>query len=197
MFVNRAYLDEQIHARLLSVLRFYFPDGKIINGEFEVRNYARGDRRTGSFKFNTRSYFWSDFATGETTAATTGKPGRIEHSASRPELKEFVKKDAQTGEDRLASYDEAWDDGRFEVKDGMRIDKFGNKYADTPEGKDKFKESSRKFWSDLADKTKNEELRRDTQTGKMDSPMNKKKKKGWKMKGSPFLNYKKGYYGAK
>ena len=65
MFVSREYLDEQIHARLLSVLRFYFPDGKIINGEFEVRNYARGDRRTGSFKFNTRSYFWSDFATGE------------------------------------------------------------------------------------------------------------------------------------
>ena len=42
MFVNRAYLDEQIHARLLSVLRFYFPDGKVVNGEFEVRNYASG-----------------------------------------------------------------------------------------------------------------------------------------------------------
>lgn len=65
MFVSREYLDEQIYARLLSVLRFYFPDGKVVNGEFEVRNYARGDRRTGSFKFNTRSYFWSDFATGE------------------------------------------------------------------------------------------------------------------------------------
>ena len=130
-----------------------------------------------------------DSPAGETTA-TTGKPGRIEHSASRPELKEFVKKDTKTGEDKLASYNEAWDDGRFDVKDGMRTDKFGNKYADTPEGKDKFKESSRSFWSGLADKTQNEELRRDTQTGKMDSPM-PKKKKGYKMKGSPFNIYNK------
>lgn len=72
MFVNREYLDEQINGRLLSVLRFYFPDGKVINGEFEVRNYARGDRKVGSFKFNVRSGFWSDFATGERGKGASG-----------------------------------------------------------------------------------------------------------------------------
>lgn len=65
MYVDKSYLDSQIHNNLLNFLLFYFPDGKTINGEFVVRNYARGDRRAGSFKMNLRSFLWSDFATGE------------------------------------------------------------------------------------------------------------------------------------
>ena len=119
-----------------------------------------------------KGYFDAPAEEATTTAAV--KPGRIEHAASKPELKEFVKKDPETGGDRLASYKEAWDDDRFKVEGGKRTDKFGN----------------------VAEKTKNEELRRDTQTGKMDSAM-PKKKRGYRMKGSSFKNYKKGYYGAK
>ena len=108
------------------------------------------------------------------------KPGRVEFSSKRPELKEFVKKDSTTGKESIASYKEAWDDGRFTTNDGKRTDKFGNEYTDDQAGYDEFVKRSKKFWSDMAGKTKNEELRRDTQTGKMDAPM--KKKRGYKMK---------------
>ena len=111
---------------------------------------------------------------------TEVKPGRVEFSSKRPELKEFVKKDSTTGKESLASYKEAWDDGRFTTNDGKRTDKFGNEYTDDQAGYDEFVKRSKKFWSDMAGKTKNEELRRDTQTGKMDAPM--KKKRGYKMK---------------
>ena len=141
-----------------------------------------------------KGYFDTPSEKATTTAAV--KPGRIEHAASKPELKEFVKKDPETGDDKLASYREAWDDDRFKVEGGKRTDKFGNVYSDDEEGYKQFETASKQYWSDMAEKTKNEELRRDTQTGKMDSAM-PKKKRGYRMKGSSFKNYKKGYYGAK
>ena len=155
-------------------------------------------REGGVAKIREKAGFF-DAPAGETTAATTGKPGRLETTQKSDVMKEFVRKDAQTGEDKLDTYAGAFGDKKrwtdFE-KDGVKMkrDKFGNEYTDDEAGYDKFKQSAKSFWSDLADKTQNEELRRDTQTGKMDSPMNKKKR-GYKMKGSPFLNYKKGYYG--
>ena len=56
-----------------------------------------------------------------------------------------------------------------------------------------FVKKSKEFWSGLADKEEKKtkgtsELRRDTQTGKMDTPM--KKKRGFKMN-SPFNIYSK------
>ena len=136
-----------------------------------------------------KGYFDSPSTDSE---AKTKKPGRVEFSDSKPELKEFVKTNPKTKKKSLASYKEAWDDGRFTVKDGKRTDKFGNTYSDDAAGYAKFVEASKKYWSDMAGleekKTKGtSELRRDTQSGKMDPPM--KKKRGYKMN-SPLKNYR-------
>ena len=166
-------------------------------------------REGGMFKIREKKGYF-DSPVEETTASTTEKPGRVEYSKKSDALKDFVKTDPETGEESLASYKQAWaDKDRWETfeKDGkkMRKDKFGNVYDDDT-GYEAFETASKKYWSDMADKEEGKkelekgksELRRDTQTGKMDSPMTKKKKKkGFKMKGSPFKNYKKGYYGIK
>ena len=163
-------------------------------------------REGGMFKIREKKgYFDSPV---EETSSAAEKPGRVEHSKKSDALKDFVKTDPETGKESLASYKQAWaDKDRWETfeKDGnmMRKDKFGNVYDDTT-GYEDFEKKSKKYWSDMADKEEGKkelekgksELRRDTQTGKMDSPMTKKKK-GFKMKGSPFKNYKKGYYGIK
>jgi hypothetical protein len=106
---------------------------------------------------------------------TDASPGRVEHSKNNPDLKQFVNKD-EAGKKSIASYKEAWDDGRFTVKDGKRIDEFGNTYSDDAAGFAKFVQASEKYWSDLADKEEEKtkgtsELRRDTQSGKIiDAP---------------------------
>tara|TARA_R100000654_G_scaffold56087_1_gene82406 strand:- start:2642 stop:3460 length:819 start_codon:yes stop_codon:yes gene_type:complete len=78
-------------------------------------------------------------------AKTTYSSDRAKHADSKPELKEFVKTDA-SGKKSLSSYDKAWDDGRFKVKDGKRTDKFGNTYSDDAAGKKKFVQASEAYW---------------------------------------------------
>lgn len=58
--INRAALPA-----LPDILRRWFPDGRFEGHEFVARNPTRGDRRPGSFKINTRTGAWSDFATGD------------------------------------------------------------------------------------------------------------------------------------
>ena len=87
------------------------------------------------------------------------------------------------GKKTLSTYDEAWDDKRFTKKDGKRTDKFGNVYDDSEAGKQDFVKASKEFWSKQAGDTGNEDLLIDSQTGKKQSSM--KKKRGYKMKGSP------------
>ena len=94
-----------------------------------------------------------------------GKLARPDFAASKPELKEFVSKDKKTGENKLKTYNQAWDK-HFKKKDGMRVDKFGNKYADTEAGKKKFVEASKSYWAKMAKKKKNPDLLIDSQTGK-------------------------------
>jgi hypothetical protein len=50
---------------LPSLLRRWLPDGRIEGAEYTARNPTRTDRRPGSFKVNTRTGRWADFATGE------------------------------------------------------------------------------------------------------------------------------------
>ena len=41
------------------------PGGRIVAGEYVVRNPKRADRRQGSFKINLQTGRWADFATGD------------------------------------------------------------------------------------------------------------------------------------
>lgn len=58
--INRAAL-----ARLLDILRRWFPDGRREGREFVARNPTRADHRPGSFKINIDTGRWADFATGD------------------------------------------------------------------------------------------------------------------------------------
>ena len=118
---------------------------------------------------------------------STKKPSRPDFAASKNELKEFVSKDKKTGDNKLKTYNQAWDDGRFKVEGGKRTDKFGNVYSDDAKGKADFVKASKKYWSSMAEKTDNENLLVDSQTGKKQGPLNKKR--GFKMN-SPLKNYR-------
>ena len=82
----------------------------------------------------------------------------------------------QQGENKLASYDEAWDDGRFTIKDGKRTAKFGNVYTDDQAGKEKFIQASEKYWDDVATKTGDERYRESSQKYKRFGRKRKKKR---------------------
>lgn len=47
------------------LLRRWLPDGRQVGREFVARNPRRADKRAGSFKVNTRTGRWADFATGD------------------------------------------------------------------------------------------------------------------------------------
>ncbi len=58
--INRAGL-----ASLPALLRRWLPDGHLVGREYTARNPTRADRRLGSFRINTGSGRWADFATGD------------------------------------------------------------------------------------------------------------------------------------
>lgn len=53
-------------AHLPALLAAWLPDGRKIGQEWVSLNPTRADRHAGSFKVNTVSGCWADFATGET-----------------------------------------------------------------------------------------------------------------------------------
>mgnify|MGYP003115455389 CR=1 FL=1 len=69
---------------------------------------------------------------------------RVTTAQNKPELKEFVKEPKKNP--RLATYKQAWDDGRFTVAEGKRTDKFGNTYSDDTAGYQGFVDASEKWW---------------------------------------------------
>ena len=73
------------------------------------------------------------------------------------------------GDPTLASYQEAWDDGRFTVsKDGKtKTDEYGNQYPNTDEGYKEFINASEEWWKNEHIKTGGDKnLNIDSQTGK-------------------------------
>ncbi len=50
---------------LPTLLRRWLPDGRQVGREYVARNPLRADKRAGSFKVNTRTGRWADFATGD------------------------------------------------------------------------------------------------------------------------------------
>ena len=51
----------QHHA--LAICHRVLPGGRVVSGEYEVRNPKRPDRSPGSFRVNLRTGRWADFAT--------------------------------------------------------------------------------------------------------------------------------------
>ena len=49
----------------LAICHRVLPGGRVVGGEYEVRNPKRIDRNPGSFRINVRTGRWSDFATGD------------------------------------------------------------------------------------------------------------------------------------
>jgi hypothetical protein len=49
----------------LPILQLILPGGKVNGNEYVVRNPKRADRNPGSFKINTRTGRWADFATSD------------------------------------------------------------------------------------------------------------------------------------
>ena len=58
--VNMACMD-----RLPDLLADWLPDGRLWGQEWVARNPTRADRHAGSFKVNTQTGRWADFATGD------------------------------------------------------------------------------------------------------------------------------------
>jgi hypothetical protein len=57
----RAAAQRNAHA----ICNRIIPGGRVVAGEYVVRNPKRADRRPGSFKVNLRTGRWADFATGD------------------------------------------------------------------------------------------------------------------------------------
>jgi hypothetical protein len=64
-WVDFRQVNRHALAVLPSLLRRWLPGGRIEGAEYTALNPTRVDRRPGSFKVNTRTGRWADFATGE------------------------------------------------------------------------------------------------------------------------------------
>jgi len=58
-------INTAARTELRALLERWLPGGRFEGAEYVVRNPKRADRRPGSFKVNTRSGAWADFATGD------------------------------------------------------------------------------------------------------------------------------------
>jgi len=58
-------LQQQMLPQLASIIPQLLPDGMMRGCEYIALNPKRSDRRLGSFKVNTRTGRWCDFATGD------------------------------------------------------------------------------------------------------------------------------------
>jgi hypothetical protein len=63
--IDFAEVDRAALTVFPAVLQRLLPRGRIIGNEFVALNPRRADRHAGSFKVNTTSGRWSDFATGD------------------------------------------------------------------------------------------------------------------------------------
>ncbi len=60
---DQVRIATQRHA--LAICQRVLPGGRVVGGEYEVRNPKRPDRTPGSFRVNLRTGRWADFATGD------------------------------------------------------------------------------------------------------------------------------------
>jgi hypothetical protein len=62
-YIDFAEVKSAALADINGVLHRFLPGGKVIRGEYTVRNPKRVDRHLGSFQINTKTGKWADFAT--------------------------------------------------------------------------------------------------------------------------------------
>ena len=63
--INFAAINAACLQRLPALLAEWLPGGRAINGEWVALNPTRADRHPGSFRINTRTGKWADFATDD------------------------------------------------------------------------------------------------------------------------------------
>ncbi len=63
--IDFAGIDRAALANVDRILARWIPGGRINGAEYVARNPRRNDRRLGSFKINTETGKWADFATGD------------------------------------------------------------------------------------------------------------------------------------
>ncbi len=63
--IDFAGIDRAALANVDRILARWLPGGRINGAEYVARNPRRNDRRLGSFKINTETGKWTDFATGD------------------------------------------------------------------------------------------------------------------------------------
>jgi hypothetical protein len=64
-WVDFQQVNRHALAVLPSLLRRWLPGGRLEGAEYTARNPTRADKLPGSFKVNTRTGRWADFATRE------------------------------------------------------------------------------------------------------------------------------------
>jgi hypothetical protein len=90
--INFERINQTALSAFPSLLRRWLPDGRIQGVEWIARNPTRHDRRAGSFKINTRTGKWADFATGDSggdvvsLAAYLSGSGQAEAARSLSEM---------------------------------------------------------------------------------------------------------------
>ena len=63
--LNFAHIHRMALPYLPALLQRWLPNGKQIGKEYVIRNPMRADKQAGSFKINSNSGQWADFATGD------------------------------------------------------------------------------------------------------------------------------------
>jgi hypothetical protein len=63
--IDFQHINDAARTALPSLLGRWLPGGHVCGREYVVRNPRRADRRPGSFRINTATGRWSDFATGD------------------------------------------------------------------------------------------------------------------------------------
>ena len=97
-------------------------------------------------KQNVGDNYFAEKRNKKTGNQTMTSHERVTTAQNKPELQEYVKTDKKGNNPRLASYKEAWGDGRFTIADGKRTDKFGNTYSDNDAGYQGFVDASEAWW---------------------------------------------------
>lgn len=62
--IDFSHLNSQINPYILPLLIHLLPNGRLENREYVALNPTRRDERLGSFRVNTLTGKWADFATG-------------------------------------------------------------------------------------------------------------------------------------
>jgi hypothetical protein len=73
------------------ILRQILPGGRLVGSEYLARNPRREDRSQGSFKINTKSGRWADFATGDRGGDLVSLVAFIEGVSQREAARRLVK----------------------------------------------------------------------------------------------------------